>query len=335
MKSKLYLNNFKNNDMSFHIFILLVILSTPITFAQQSTMEDRGMLEGLRRMNVTTNLNPSEHSFEAIGDFYTSVSSYDPSKDVVPWSTGVALYSFRNSSFASAIEKAERSGVSYVEGFSFHNLGKGFDGNNIGDTSKEDRRKINQIMDENDVKMTSMYVSGAKNVTEWKSYFEIAKEFGMRYLVAEPEWDQLDMVDSLASFYKIKVAIHQHSKESGSIYWHPDIVLDALQGRPSLGVCADLGHWAKSGLDPVECLKTLEGHLLGIHLKDIDGYSESANLVAVGKGVIDFFEVVKELNKQKFGGLVVVECEHEMEKSLPHVVRALEYFHELEGKLQK
>lgn len=157
----------------------------------------------------------------------------------------------------------------------------------------------------------------------------------MQYLVCEPERDHLDLVDNLAGQYNIKIAIHQHSKESGSIYWHPDSVLSAIKNRPNLGACADLGHWARSGLDPVECLKKLKGHILGIHLKDIDQFHHKANDVAVGTGVIPFPDVVQELKDQDFKGMVYVECEHKMDDNLADVQLAVRYFEDLASKTKE
>lgn len=252
------------------------------------------------------------------------------------WRLGVALYSFNRYPFGLAIEKADSAGVKYVEGFSFHKLGKEFNDSTMATVSKEGRSKMKRMMDKKGIKMQSMYVNGGrKNADEWKFFFDMAKEFGMQYLVSEPRKDHLDMVDSLAGLYNIKVAIHQHSKESGSLYWHPDSVLAALKGHPNMGACADLGHWARSGLYPVKCLKKLKGHILGIHLKDIDDFNNSANDVAVGTGVINFVGVVSELKHQNFTGMVYVECEHKMDNNLPDVVQAIRYFENLTKKNEK
>ena len=180
--------------------------------------------------------------------------------------------------------------------------------------------------------MKSMYVGGAENEADWRKFFEMGKELGMEYLVGEPVKEDWDLVDRLAGEYQIKMAIHQHSKEAGSIYWHPDSVLAAIRNHPNIGACGDVGHWARSGLDPVDCLKKLEGHLLGVHLKDIDQLGEKAKDVMVGTGAIDFSAVVRELKRQNFDGIVHVECEHKMEDNLADVVQAVKYFEELAGK---
>jgi len=37
---------------------------------------------------------------------------------------------------------------------------------------------------------------------------------------------------------------------------------------PRIGACADTGHWVRSGLKPLECLKILQGHIMSVHLHD-------------------------------------------------------------------
>ena len=95
-------------------------------------------------------------------------------------------------------------------------------------------------------------------------------------LVAEPPTNALDIVEKLCIEYNIKVAIHDHPK-GHSIYWNPEAVLAAIKGRtPLMGACADVGHWVRSGLDPVECLKKLDGHIIALHFKDLNKYGPDA-----------------------------------------------------------
>ncbi len=239
---------------------------------------------------------------------------------------GIALYSFNRFSFVDALEKADSAGAKYVEGFSFHKLGKEFNDSSMAAMSDADINKMKAMLDKKNIKMQSMYVGGAKDAEGWKYYFGMAKRLEMHYLVCEPEKEQWDMLDSLAGLYHIKIAIHEHAKGK-SIYWHPDSVLAAIKDHPNFGACADLGHWVRSGLDPVDCLKKLGGHVLGVHLKDLDESDNiNANDVMVGKGVIDFPAVVSELKRQQFQGNVYVECEHNWENNLPDVTEAMRYF---------
>ena len=247
------------------------------------------------------------------------------------WNTGIALYSFNQSPFVTAIDKADSAGVKYVEGFSFHNLGKEFSDSTMANISTEDMGKMKKLLADKGIQMPSIYAGGASDANGWKVFFEIGKGLGISYLVCEPEKAHWDMLDSLAAVYNIKIAIHQHAKGQ-SAYWHPDSVLAALKEHPNFGACADLGHWARSGLDPVICLQQLKGHILGIHLKDIDTLGNpKANDVNVGTGIIRFKDIVDELKHQEYKGMVFLECEHNWQNNLSDIKRSLRYFEELAG----
>ncbi len=155
--------------------------------------------------------------------------------------------------------------------------------------------------------MESIYIIGGKTLPDWKRDFEIAKAFGVKYVTAEPPRNLWNSVDSLAGAYGIKVALHNHWN-GNSIYWHPDSVLAALKGHPNFGACPDLGHYPKSGINPVLALKKLHGKIIGIHLKDIAEYNNNKlQDVPVGTGVIDFPAVFDELKSQNYKGYIMIE----------------------------
>lgn len=260
-------------------------------------------------------------------------SSKKVQEENAEWNMGVALYSFNRFSFADALDKADSAEINYVEGFSFHNLGKEFNDKTMASMTEEDISNMKEMLSKKNIQMQSMYVSGAKNEADWKYYFELAKAMDMQHLVAEPEKDSWNMLDSLAGIYNIKVAIHEHAKGK-SLYWHPDSVIAAMKDHPNFGVCADLGHWERSGLDPADCLKKLEGKILGVHLKDIhQSNNPDANDVVIGKGVINFPAIIDEFKRQQFKGVIHVECEHKMENNLAEVIEGKKYFEGLYNKV--
>jgi sugar phosphate isomerase/epimerase len=133
-------------------------------------------------------------------------------------------------------------------------------------------------------------VKPGTNEVESRKIFEAAKRFGIDVLVAEPETHgrmeelapAMDVVEKLAKEYNIKVAIHNHPKPD-NFYWNPDTVLAAVHGRsPLIGVCADVGHYVRSGLDPVATLKKMEGRLIALHFKDLNEKSPKAHDVPWG-----------------------------------------------------
>ncbi|MEP7231262.1 MAG: sugar phosphate isomerase/epimerase [Ginsengibacter sp.] len=255
-------------------------------------------------------------------------TSDQASNTAARWNIGIALYSFNLFPFSASLEKADSAGVKFVEGFSFHALKGEFKDTTMADLSSHGIMDMKRMLDEKGIQMRSMYVAGGKDAEEWKRYFEMAKTLGMEFLVCEPKKEHWDLLDSLGEIYKVKIAIHEHAKGS-SAYWHPDSVLAAIKGHKNIGACADLGHWTRSGLDAVECLKRLKGHILGVHLKDVSKAEIESEDVIVGKGVIDFAGVTKELKAQNFTGMVYMECEHKMNNNVPDVIESIQYFNKV------
>lgn len=245
-------------------------------------------------------------------------------RDKANWQTGIALYSFNRFPFPETLDMSKRAGVEYVEGFFFHKLGDSFGNKLMSELSEDEVDKLKDMLSANDLHMKSMYAGGT-TADEWIRMYEIGVRLELQFLVGEPEPEHWNLLDSLGKTTGIKMAIHEHA-QGLSRFWHPDSVLVALEGRESFGACADLGHWVRSGLDPVECLQKLEGHLISIHAKDLDEFGNiEANDVKLGTGVIDYESVIAELSRQGFDGLIYVECEHDWENNFEDVRYAVEY----------
>jgi len=263
----------------------------------------------------------------------TAASETNTSNATANWKIGVQMWTFRMFPFMQALDKVDSAGVKYIEAFWGQPLGGGMKDSFGVNMSPESRAKLKQALQSKGIQIVAMGVISPKNKDEWKKSFDLAKEFGLSYITAEPRKDQWNMVDSMAGVYGIKVAIHDHPKPNP--YWHPDSVLAAIQGHPNIGDCADVGHWARNGLNPVECLKKLEGHVYGVHLKDIIKFNDTnAADTIVGKGVIDFPAIFAELKRQNFSGMLSIEHESNWYHSLPDVIQTVQYYNEQVAKLK-
>jgi sugar phosphate isomerase/epimerase len=252
------------------------------------------------------------------------------------WKLGVALYTFHNFSFPEAVAKVDTAGLQYLEGFPFQKAGAAFKDSLIMNLSADGLEKLYQSVTRAGFKMESIYVFGGKDISSWKKQFDIAKQLHVKFVTAEPPLNMLDAVDSLAGVYGIKVAIHNHWKGM-SVYWHPDSVLAALKNHPNFGVCADIGHWPKSGINPVDGLKKLAGHIIALHFKDIAEYNNPrVQDVPAGRGVIDFPAVFKELQRQKFDGYIYIERDAEDKPSnLASLTEIVKYYNDKLGLSQQ
>lgn len=243
----------------------------------------------------------------------------------------VQMWTFRMFPFAEAINKVDSAGIKYIEAFFGQTLGGDMKGEFGPDMDSSTRNKLKSLLQSKGISIIAMGVISPKDDAEWLKAFNLAKEFGLSYITTEPKKDQWNMIDSLSNAFGIKIAIHDHPRPSP--YWSPDSVLAAIQGHKNIGACADIGHWARNGLDPVECLKKLNGHVYGVHFKDVIKFDDTkAADTVVGKGIIDLPAVFTELKKQNFNGAFSIEHESNWYNNLPDVIETRKYF---EAQIEK
>lgn len=252
---------------------------------------------------------------------------------VAGFKLGVQMWTFKEFSFSDALNKVDSAGIKNIEAFFGQKLGGGLPGMFNSDMTKDTRSKLKDLLQKKGIQIVAMGVIVPKDKAEWIKAFELAKEFGLSYITSEPIKSQWDMVDSLAGVYGVAVAIHDHPKPNA--YWSPDSVLAAIQGHSHIGSCADIGHWTRNGLNPVDCLKKLQGHIIGVHLKDVVQFDNpKAEDTVVSKGVIDFTAVFTELKRQNFNGMLSIEHESNWYHNLPDVIMTKNYYDSLVQKLQ-
>jgi sugar phosphate isomerase/epimerase len=245
------------------------------------------------------------------------------------WQLAVHSYTFQKFSIFDAIDKTAALGLHYMSISGTVSL----DGTNkIGtaNLSEKDQQAIkDKLKADGIVKLVNMgVVQLPPDEAKSRKVFEFAKKFGIDTLVAEPEPAALDTVEKLCKEYNIKVAIHNHPK-GHSIYWNPDAVLEAIKGRtPLMGACADVGHWMRSGLDPLECLKKLDGHIICLHFKDLNEMGPNAHDVPWGTGAGQTKALMEELKRQNFHGAFCVEYEYHWETSQPEIAQCVKFFNQ-------
>ena len=78
-----------------------------------------------------------------------------------------------------------------------------------------------------------------------------------------------------------------------------------------IGFCADLGHYIRSGVDPVEVIYQLGDRLYGVHLKDFAEQKKKTEGVIIGRGHLDVEGVFKALKKIGFPADGALSLEYE------------------------
>jgi len=246
---------------------------------------------------------------------------------------GVQMWTFRMFTVAEALDKVDSAKIKHIEAFWGQKLGGDMKGEFGIKMSADDKEKLKKLLQSKGINIVAMGVISPGTKEEWVKAFDLAKEFGLSYITTEPKKEHWDLIDSLGGAYGIKLAIHDHPKPNA--YQHPDSVLAAIEGRKNIGACADIGHWARNGLNPVDCLKKLEGHVYGGHLKDIVKFDDAkAADTVVSKGVIDIPSVLAELKRQSFSGMMSIEHESNWYHNLPDVIFTKQYFDDEVAKLK-
>jgi sugar phosphate isomerase/epimerase len=249
------------------------------------------------------------------------------------WKLGSQAYTFNRFTFLEALDKIDSCGLKYVEGFPGQTIGGDIEGKMDFKMEPAKREQILKKLKEKGIKMVAFGVINANNDEDWEKLFQFAQAMGLDNITSEPKESDLPLLSKLCDKYKINVAIHDHPNPSH--YWNPDIVIAAMKGQSSrIGACADIGHWVRSGLDPIECLKKLEGYIKGLHLKDLNEKSKTAHDVPWGTGVSNIQGVLAELKRQNFKGVISAEYEYNWFNSTPEVALSAKNVREMVMKMK-
>jgi sugar phosphate isomerase/epimerase len=242
------------------------------------------------------------------------------------WQMAIHERTFQKFPLSEGMDKTAALGLKYMSLSAAVRL-KGTNQVALVNLSDEQIQTIKKQAQARGLTLVNAYVPLPANEAQCRKSFEFARKMGLDTLVGEPDPAALDTVEKLCKEYNIRVAIHDHPQPSH--YWNPQSVLDAIKGRgPLLGACADTGHWMRSGLDPVECLKTLQGHVFCLHFKDLNVKSRNGHDVPWGTGVGQCKAMMAELKRQGFHGAYCVEYEYDWDNSMPEVAQCVRFFND-------
>lgn len=244
------------------------------------------------------------------------------------FAVGCQAYTFNRFSVFEAIEKTDQTGGRCIEFFPGQKLSKeepaiSWDHN----ASEEVIQKVKEKLARHRIKAVNYgVVNIPPDENEARKVFEFAKKMGLYAVTTESE-KSIDTIEKLVKEYNIRVGFHEHAKNPNKPdykLWDPNYVLALVKDRDRrIGACADTGHWATSGLKPVDCLKILRGRIISSHLKDRSEIGKGLPDTVYGKGVSDIKGILDELKRQRFDGNISIEYENNWEYSVPDVAQCV------------
>jgi sugar phosphate isomerase/epimerase len=242
------------------------------------------------------------------------------------WRLSCQAWTFRELTAFDTIDTVHKLGIRYIEFFPGQKLSKEHPEAKLDENLSPEllNELLAKLKDANVKAVNYGVVGGLKNDEAGaRKVFEFAKKLGLQTIVAEPTEDAFPMLDKLCNEYNINIAIHDHPKPSH--YWNPDTVLKVSEGRSKrIGSCADTGHWYRSGLVPVECMRKLEGRIISFHLKDLTPEKRDTPW---GEGACDIKGILTEAKRQGLRPVFSVEYESTSGDVLYHnVEKCRDYF---------
>jgi len=155
--------------------------------------------------------------------------------------------------------------------------------------------------------------------------FDYAKAAGMKVIVGVPKPELLTLVNKKVQQYDIKVAIHNHGPGDKN-YPTPASAYERIKDLDKrIGLCNDIGHTQRAGVDPSESVEKFADRLLDVHIKDVSAATAKGRGVEVGRGVIDIPKFLRTLLKINYSGVVAFEYEKDADDPLAGLAESVGY----------
>ena len=157
------------------------------------------------------------------------------------------------------------------------------------------------------------------------SYFDYARTCGMPLMVIAPTRATLPRIERFVREYDIKVAIHNHGPEDAHFPGPRDALPTIQDMDPRVGLCVDLGHTTRTGVDIVEALAQAGDRVLDVHVKDLRDLMDRDSQCIVGEGAMPLPAIFRQLVAMDYSGYVNLEYEIDASDPLPGMQRSFAY----------
>ena len=175
---------------------------------------------------------------------------------------------------------------------------------------------------------------------------EFAKRYGMKYISVvpykdNPAWkegmparerrlesdEMMDALDECVKKYDLRAAVHNHGPDNAYLYPTAEAAMKRIGNRDKrIGVCLDVGHERRAGLDPVEFIRKNGDRVVEIHLKNIK-IDPVKNFAKEGpRGELDIPGILKALADVGYDGYCLVEFEKDFAVNEVPLAESIGYY---------
>ena len=245
-----------------------------------------------------------------------SGGSPEPAAAAVPFTLGMASYTLRAFPVDQAIEMTKRLGLTRICFKDFH--------------LKLDATP--EVIAETVAKVKAagldLYAVGViymKSEAEVDRAFVYAKAAGVKMIIGVPTYELLPYTNKKVQEYDMPVAIHNHGPDN-PLFPTPQSAYERIASIDRrIGLCMDVGHTQRSGVDPAESAEKYFDRLLDIHIKDTSASTAQGTTVEIGRGVIDIPKLIRTLKRLGYKGTLALEYEKDAKDPLPGSAESIGY----------
>ncbi len=232
------------------------------------------------------------------------------------FSLGVVSYTFKDFSLEKALAMTNRVGLKHICLKSFHLP---------LDSKPEEIARVVKRVKQAGLDLYGGGVIYLHSPAEVQQAFDYAKAAGMGLIVAAPLPELLPLLDEKVRAYDIRVAIHNHGP-GDKLFPTPESAYRKVEKLdPRLGLCMDIGHTVRAGVDPVRDARRFADRLLDVHFKDVSAASPAGQCVELGRGVIPIPQFLRALIETGYSGKLGFEFEKDSKDPLPGLAESVGY----------
>lgn len=229
---------------------------------------------------------------------------------------GITSYTTRKLSLDDSIKAVKRVGLSYISLKDMHLPLK---------STKEERQAAAQKVKDAGLNLVGCGVIDMKDEAGMRNAFEYARDAGIPTIVCTLDPSNVSALDKMVKDYQVRVAIHNHGP-GDKRFPTPDSVADAIaKCDERIGLCIDIGHTIRVGVDPTQAIRKHAKRLYDLHLKDVTEAAPQGKNIECGRGVINLVSVLKTLRDIKYQYHVALEYEINIDDPLPGMAESIGY----------
>lgn len=238
------------------------------------------------------------------------------SKTSIPFELGMASYTFRAFTLDQAIEMTKRLALKRITLKDMHLP--------MNSTAEEIKVALEKLKNAG-LTLSSCGVVYMRSEEEVRHAFAYARTAGIRMMVGVPDQPLLGLAERMVKETGISLAIHNHGP-TDQRFPSPESAYKLIANMDQrMGLCIDVGHTQRLGLDPAGEVERFFDRLLDVHMKDVSSADAKGSTVEIGRGVIDVPKLLRTLVRLKYSGTLHFEHEKDQNDPLPGVAESVGY----------